>query len=321
MTYLKGDKQYNFITRHICNKGEVSITKIYVDVLIFVNFIISLLLIKACDSLLRNKAKAIRIILASFVCSLSSLAIFIPPIGFWLNLLLKLTTAFVVTICAFGIKNIKKLLINCTAFFLISISFAAIMMAVWMAISPAIMTVSNGSVYFDVSPIVLIVGSLGCYGVITLLEKLFAKRLPNEMCFDILVTVNGITVKIPAMLDTGNTLTDPISGCPVIVAQYDALKPLMGRDNSTKAIWINGGNAASQVLSSDWKRRYRCISFSSVGGSGLLSGFKPDSAFITVDKIIHKLDCIIAVYDGQLADDGNRAIFGKQLLDSVGINF
>lgn len=295
--------------------------KIYVDVLIFVNFIISLLLIKACDSLLQNKAKAIRIILASLVCSLSSLTIFLPPMGFWLNLSLKLATAFIVTICAFGIKSIKKLLINCTAFFLISISFAAIMMAIWMMISPAIMTVSNGSVYFDVSPIALIAGSLGCYGVITLLELLFKKRLPDEMCFDIVVTVNGTTVKIPAMLDTGNTLTDPISGCPVVVVQYDALKPLLGRYSNAKAIWTNGGNAASQALPDDWKKRYRCVSFSSVGGNGLLSGFKPDSAFITVDKIIHKIDCIIAVYDGQLADDGNRAIFGKQLLDSIGVNF
>ena len=107
-------------------------------------------------------------------------------------------------------------------------------------------------------------------------------------------------------MDTGNSLVDPISLAPVIIAEYRLLKNLfnedvkqtldrMGIDNIT---WIMS-DAAEKGLP------VRLIPFSSLGkDNGMLIGFVPDRAEIHDDCGVKLLNnCVIGLYDKPLSKD------------------
>ena len=86
--------------------------------------------------------------------------------------------------------------------------------------------------------------------------------------------------RLTAMVDSGNCLTDPVSGAPVAVVCPQALKELFGSAGSLLEI-----NDPVELLSSssafpELKGRLRLIPFSALGGRGLLPVFKPDSLLI-----------------------------------------
>ena len=102
------------------------------------------------------------------------------------------------------------------------------------------------------------------------------KRTARE-CF-LTVTQGGIAVTLNGIFDSGNLLTDPLSGRPVIVAAEEALLPLLPEE--MRRAFLSKDPAAMTVLPPDLARRIRLIPSRSVGGSVLLSAFLPDAVRI-----------------------------------------
>ena len=288
-------------------------TKIYVDVLICINLIINFLLLRICSQILNYNLSLKRLIIGSIIGSLTSLVIFLPPLNLILTILIKILCAIIIVSFTFGFKNTKRLLLAIGCFFAINLAFAGIMMAVWLFISPPGMSYSNGITYFNISPVILIITSLICYIIITLLEKLFSKKTPKEMSCKIIITVDNKTINLNAYLDTGNMLIDGMTQLPVIIAEYDAIKSLFP-DNIGK-IMKNQLFNEIDTMPEKWIRRFRYIPFDSIGGNGMLCAFIPDNVqLILHDKKLYK-KCIIAVYNGSIAKNGHNALIGKELLE------
>ena len=83
------------------------------------------------------------------------------------------------------------------------------------------------------------------------------RRGTASASLDIEVVNRGACVRFPAWLDTGNRLTEPFSGQPVLVASA----PLVRR-----------------VLPSNG---YRLVAYGSLGGSGTLRCFRPERIYIS----------------------------------------
>ena len=92
----------------------------------------------------------------------------------------------------------------------------------------------------------------------------------------------GRRVSLVAIVDTGNSLVEPLSNLPVIVVEKDALSGVAGG-------------------------RMRAVPFTSVGGGGVLSAFAPDS--VRVDG--REVEAFVAVYDGVLNTEGRALIPGR----------
>ena len=91
------------------------------------------------------------------------------------------------------------------------------------------------------------------------------------------VTHRGETARFPAWIDTGNRLTEPLSGQPVLIASA----PLV------QTVLPEGG--------------YRQVAYGSVGGSGTLSCFRPDRLYIlSAGRRRPAPDTWIAVFPGRL---------------------
>lgn len=101
------------------------------------------------------------------------------------------------------------------------------------------------------------------------------KAGPGKQYMPVCITHCGRHLELMALLDTGNTLTDPISGRPVIVADADAAMRLLDLNTADLEHPI-------ETMTSGKGKGLRLIPYSAVGcPSGLLLGLRADS--VTVD--------------------------------------
>ena len=99
------------------------------------------------------------------------------------------------------------------------------------------------------------------------------------------------------MLDTGNLLTEPFSGLPVIVARRNSLVQVLPKGFPTGQ---ENGNL-------------RVIPYSAVGGEGLLCAFRPQSVELRLGRRKQSVECYVAVSDSLEGEyDG---IINPKLLD------
>ena len=94
--------------------------KVYVDLVLFLNFAFDFLLLLSVSIILRRIANVNRILIGSFVGSLSVLFLFIKINSVEL-FLLKIIISIVMILISFGFKNIKYFLINIGYFYMASI--------------------------------------------------------------------------------------------------------------------------------------------------------------------------------------------------------
>ena len=107
---------------------------------------------------------------------------------------------------------------------------------------------------------------------------------------------SGRTAALRALEDTGNGLTDPITGCGAFVAEAAALAPLFP---AAEAAWLQApaAEAALHIPGA------RLIPYAGVEGkSGLLLAFRPDR--VTVEDR-ERDDLLAAVAPGAIGSDGH----------------
>lgn len=127
---------------------------------------------------------------------------------------------------------------------------------------------------------------------------------------------------VNALLDTGNQLSDPVTGYPVIVAEYDAIAPLLppeARDLYEKDQQIDLEAVLATVKENDWSTRLRVIPYQSLGCTGgLLLGFRPDRIEIDYDRQrVCTKNVVVAVYHKQLSPESSyNALLNPCLLET-----
>ena len=136
-----------------------------------------------------------------------------------------------------------------------------------------------------------------CYGV----SSLFFSRRGNTVGRR-LVTVHlehmGSSTDFKALYDTGNSLSDPVSGCAVMLVCPHVLKAALPELSPVELLQYADSRE-------DLKGRFRLISYKAVGGSGLLAAFRPD--YLSIDGK-ERSDVLIALCD-EARGDGFLGIF------------
>lgn len=263
---------------------------VYVDILVILNLIVDYFLLSASAAILRVKLSVFRQLASAAVGAFSSLYIFAPDLGLFFDLVFKAVICAVMVLCAFGFGGAKRFFRSAGVLFLVTCGFGGIMTAVWSAFRPKGMTVVNSVVYFNISPAVLISASVITYLLFMLLKAIFSRTSELADRCEITVTAEEKSITMDAIVDTGNSIKDYLSGCEVIIADGEFVKVLLGSDNP--------------VTDTRLKKRYRILPLSTVSGGGTLDGFRCDSAVISDGERTVKLEKpILAVSKTPLRDD------------------
>lgn len=234
---------------------------IYVDMLLLVNFAADYFLLKATAAMLKQSVLLWRMLLSAALASLFSLYIFLPPSGVLLQLLVRIVFSVALTLCAFGFKGKNFFIKACLLFFLINCAFGGAMTAVYNLFRPSKMAVRNSVVYFDISPLALILSSAAFYAVISAVNLFFSRKEATEKC-EVVFYINNKSKNFSALIDTGNTLRDPFLQSEVIIVNEKDIKPLI----DSACVYD--------------KSRFCLMPCKTVTGSGILYGFRLDSAVI-----------------------------------------
>lgn len=271
---------------------------VYADVLIVLNFIVDYFLIKLTASITKTNIKIFRMVASSFIGALFSLYIFLPPLNAFLEILLKLVASVVTVFIGFGFVNIKRFLKNIITLFSVTFGFAGAMIGIWYIFKPNGMVINNSVVYFNISPVFLVLFSVVGYFISFFIRKIFEPRNISARFCEIEIEIEGKKAETTALIDTGNSLSDPFGSSEIIIADKSVLDGILEE--------------------SERQKRYRAVPTLTVSGTKLLDGFRCDKAKITgVDNPIVLEKPIVAISATRIVGEYKAIINPKSMEENI----
>ena len=188
--------------------------KIYIDVILFINFAFDFLLLFTTNIILKRKVKILRLILSSITGSLSVLTLFININSIEL-FLIKILISCLMILISFGKKDFLK---NITYLYFVSIILGGFLYFINMQTSyknEGLIFFNNG---FSINIIVLLILSPIIFIYYYKQSRYFEDTLSNVHTIE--VELDEKTYNYRAYLDTGNKLYEPFKNREVIIL-YD----------------------------------------------------------------------------------------------------
>jgi len=268
----------------------------------------------------KYQGKLLKIFLGAGVGALYSFIFFFPSLHFLLTFFMKFVFSMLIIVITFTPHKFKDFFKFLSIFYLISFLFGGTAFAVFY-FTNFNSILSNGVFYttnFTVR--ILFYSAAIAYILILICINLIKYRLSKESLLkQIVIEFNDKRIEMKALIDTGNTLADPISKFPVIIVELkaiedilpDLIKDLLKNDNfQLEAITDN-------LKNTEWINRFRIIPYSSLGKTnGILIGFKPDNVkLINKGDIIKINKTIIGISTNKLSTNGDyNALINPDIL-------
>lgn len=301
----------------------MSATVVYLDKLFLGNLLADSLILWAAGRLSQIRVKGYRILIGSCIGSLYSLVLFLPGTEYLLGFPVKFTVSLLMLAASFAPLPPRKLAVCAAFFYLVSFVSGGAVIGVSYFLSQAggimgisgFRTIINRNIWpgFIFAIAILWVG-------VAVLPRYFKKRQGLEsMKLTVTIFMEGQGVTVRGLIDTGNSLCDPVTGEPVVVVEHSALKDLLPapmRDSGTCT-----GDAISlieRMMDTPWSGRLRLIPFQSLGNDrGLLLGIKPDRVEFNWDSRKLKVEKVIIGVHGKRLDAGEEynAIINPSLFE------
>jgi stage II sporulation protein GA (sporulation sigma-E factor processing peptidase) len=193
---------------------------IYADTLFLLNLLVNYLLLLATAKIAAVHIARLRLGLGALFGALYAVAAVFPSLAFLLSAPMRLVSGVSMVLLAFGGK--RGLLRLTLLFFAVSAAFGGVIYAIsLMAGGPAY----DGHHVLPISLRVLAVAFALCYGVMSLVFQRLGRDAGAKLV-RIELTRRGRSAALTGLLDTGNSLVDPLTGGAVLVAETQALLPL-----------------------------------------------------------------------------------------------
>ncbi len=255
---------------------------IYADLLLAVNWWVDFLLLVGVARFAGVSARAWRLVVGGLVGALSCGLLFLPPLSVWLSLGAKLAAATLMVLVAFGFDCLRQFGKRLLWLFGLSAGLSGLCSALYHFAAPRDFYVYNGVVYYAVSPWLLLGLTLVCYGILCGMEWVTRRRAPHQHAYTVRLTHGGRAIRVRCLYDSGNHLVEPFSGRSVVIVERVALASLLPVPTDVGDLPPNG--------------LWRVVPFDTLGGSGLLPAFVPDSlGVITPQGEVSLGACYVAV--------------------------
>lgn len=189
--------------------------EVYIDSLLTLQFFMNLLLLYLVKSMMKHKVQGKRLFFGALGASLLSVVLLLLPLGtFFCMSLGPFLSAVIMGMVAFKV-NSWRMFIK----FMEKMSIGTLLLG---GLSLLILKIlpKGGDSYVGLTIVLMVAG------VAFLIVKKWMQKRENNCCCVTLYGVEELEVK--ALVDTGNTLKEPISGKPVAVLDkkiFDALFP------------------------------------------------------------------------------------------------
>lgn len=282
---------------------------IYLDVLILINLYVTYFQILAVSVFTHRKTVWYRKLSAAGIGAVASLSIFIPQEMVLTLTLLKIFLCALIAFVAFGYTGFRAYAVSVLFLMLVSFVFSGLMLCVWLFAAPMKMLFINGTVYFGVDTMTIILSTCAAYGVVRIIRYILDKNGKTDGKYTVIIKNNGRECRLSALADSGNGMVDCFSGLPVIVCRRD-----MCADVSPPAIEMIENNSDISDIGTQMIKGVRIMPFSTVVKGGLICMFKAESVVIDDETNEEKypVNALIGIVIGGRQE--YEAIFNPKIL-------
>lgn len=289
-------------------EGRYGMTVIYVDTLFLLNAMMDYLLLLASARLAGEPLTRLRFLAGAAAGGLYAVAIFLPGLEFLQLPPCRLAAMAGMLLLAFG--GSRRLGRLAALFLVLSCALGGGVMLV-SQLGGRGLSLGRGVLYSGMDLKIVLLAAAGCFAALTLLFSRGGQHWgrKGQLCAAAL-ELEGRRLELTALVDTGNTLSDPVTGRPVAVAEGAALAPLLPRELG----WLPGrlsdpAGAMARLGDGPWAGRFRLLPYRAVGVErGLLLALRLDG--LAVGKTRRKAP-LVALSPTPVSDGGNyRLLLG-----------
>ncbi len=279
---------------------------IYLDRVLLLNGVLDYLLLSVCGRLTATVLRRTRLLLAAVVGGVYAAASLMPGLGFLGTLPWQMVFALALCLVAFGPG--RGLVRQSVVLALLAAAFSGVVLALTELLAAPAALVGR-RVYYPMSVPVLVLTAGGAFGAI----RWGLGRLTHQGgdIAAVRVVLGGRQARFTALRDTGNTLRDPISGCPVLVADGALLGRLLPELRVTAAELKMPAALLERINARCPALRPRLLPYKAVGvDGGLLLALRPEEVEISGKREA----MLVAFSPGSVSDGGGyEALLGGVL--------
>lgn len=277
---------------------------VYLDSVFLLNAVMDYLLLLVSARTAGEPMSRRRLALGSVEGAVFTTAAFLPGWEWLCHPLCKLGAVLLMLLTAFGSSGrfwrlvLLFLALNCT----LSGSMVLLSLLAGKGLS-----FQNGVLSTGMDLKLVVLASVVTYVVMSLLFRRMARHGPGEL-LAVTVSIGGKQVLLAALRDTGNTLTDPATGRPVLVAEGRSLKALL--PDSLLSGLEQPAETMARCADPVWRQRLRLLPYRAVGvRHALLLAVRAD--MVRVDGREYG-GLLVALSPTPVSDGGGyRALFGE----------
>lgn len=246
----------------------IALRVIYADILVTINLAVDYLVLFGTARLAGARFLRLRALLAAAVGALYSLCI-IFPLPQWALWSSRLAVSAAMVLICFGKRKAGELLRLLTIFYLCGFLFSGFLLLIGLAAQPNAFLLKNGVIYFEFSAMEIVLASCAAFALTEVLRRLFRHGEAEGACIA-KIYYGGKTAVLKGFTDTGNSLSEPLSGAPVAVCRLAAVQKLFPPE------------MLSVLKSGDLSTEYniRLVPCSTVSGTVLISAIRPQRLVI-----------------------------------------
>ncbi len=283
--------------------------EIYGDVLFVINFSMDFLSLFLVGRLMHIPMKPWRVMLGASLGAAYGVLELLFTLGKLLDLLLAVGVMLLMCLVSFPRQGGKRRLLCSALFCGVNMLMGGLMTAIFVKLGAYEQYIEIGgkieTVYGDM-PIWLFVILAGISALATwLLGRVFRGKRAERTCY-IRLKVCGREVTLMGLLDSGNLLSEPLSGTPVIfIKEKDA--------NFLSAELVAAMRAGLAFTETEPSVRLRFVPCRTATGEGLLTALVPETVSLKTGKDFEERKAIVAV-DFTEGDYGGCAALVPEIL-------
>lgn len=289
--------------------GEVAM-EYYVEYIFAENFFIDFILLYITGNLIKKKIIYKRLIVAALIGALYVILIAYFGKEFLTYFIVKIGVSVLMIMVAYDSKGIIKNAKVILCFYIVTVIMVGIVFALYSFTSNKV-TVN----------IIIISMFMGFAVLKFLFYEIKLRKEKNNYIRTVSIEINNKTKSFKAFIDTGNELTDPMTGKPVIVVNMESLGDILGEDITKEILEFyntEGKSYENLFLENNYKLKLRVVRYNTISNKDeLMICIVPDN--ITIfgnDKNIIKADAVIGIYPQKISQkEDYDALLFKKLLD------
>ena len=291
----------------------------YLDLIILENLCMNFIMIYTTGRLLGRKIVKSRIFIASIIGSIYVFSLYIGMPKVLLNAS-KVLMAVVLVRVGFSAKKIQVLIKEVIVFFLVSFMYSGCALGFIHMFKPRTIYIVNGTIIggeyiFEL----LLISAIISFLVIKVSAKILRlkqKITKEDMLCTISIYNKEKSIRINALLDTGNLLTEQVTGRPVVIVEKNVAKALFESAYFEKIeSLIEGGEFECNDIDD---ANIKIIPYMSVGNrNGIIIAYKVDKIEVEYQEKKYEItDVLIGFYNEALTKNGKySALIGLQILE------